>query len=94
MDLTAQNDSVNHSDRQAGADSRTVISEMRGVREYCEEAPVTLIYDRRIGRVLVRAVNECGHNETLIDFVDLIRWMSEGRTARMDGVRGDDFPGN
>lgn len=51
-------------------DERSLPRTLSGVREYTEEYPVELVNHR--GRLCVRAVNEGGNNETLVDVWDVI----------------------
>jgi len=55
-----------------------IIAVMNGVREYAEGRPVELFRDNRNGRIVVRAFNEDGHNETRVDILDLISWLRAG----------------
>jgi hypothetical protein len=64
---------------------------LAGVREYAEGYPVTIhteppYIEPRHGwqgphesRVVIKAVNEGGHNLVLIDLKDLIGWLHENR---------------
>jgi hypothetical protein len=53
--------------------SEQKISEMTGVREYMEGAPVELW--RVGGRLVITAWNECGNNCTHVDLLDAIDWL-------------------
>lgn len=44
-----------------------------GVREYAEGYDVTI--EEYEGRTIVRALNECGCNSTMIDLADLVTWL-------------------
>lgn len=46
---------------------------MEGVREYCEEMDVSLRTTN--GRLVIEARNECGHNSTEVDLLDLLDWL-------------------
>lgn len=49
------------------------------IREYAEEMPVTIGVEEAEGseqRTVVKALNECGHNCTKTDLLDLLRWAS------------------
>ncbi len=53
-----------------------------GVREHTEEYPVELVRRAETdGRLSVRARNEGGNNETLIDLWDLVDWLRLGPEA-------------
>ena len=60
--------------------------EMSGVTEYCEEMPVVLCETRGLypskngaGRLVIKALNECGHNSTEVDLVELLEWIKQNR---------------
>lgn len=61
--------------------------EMGGVREYCEEMPVRLCtHDTPNGkRLVVGALNECGHNGTEVDLLDLIAWVKKNKPELLVG---------
>ena len=63
-----------------------------GVTEYCEEMPVelaettgTYVYGvpdelrPERGRIVIRAMNEGGHNSTEVDLLELIAWLKAHR---------------
>jgi hypothetical protein len=56
----------------------TKICEMEGVREHSERFPVELRRESRTGRLVIRALNEDGHNATDVDLFDLLDWLSRG----------------
>ena len=56
---------------------------MQGVREYGEGFDVELDREASTGRLVIRAKNEGGYNETIVDLRDLIDWVMEHGT---DGV--------
>jgi hypothetical protein len=45
------------------------------IREYAEEMPVKILTDEDNGRLVIQALNECGHNLTLVDLIDVIEWV-------------------
>ena len=50
-----------------------------GVREHTEGYPVELVRQAGTdGRLIIRACNEGGNNETLVDLWDLIDWLRFG----------------
>lgn len=49
--------------------------ELEGVREHGEGFPVELRTDEDSGRIVIRAINEGGHNTTHVDLLDLIEWL-------------------
>lgn len=55
---------------------------LAGVREHSEEYGVELVRDDEIygthGRLCIRAQNEGGNNETLVDLWDVIEWLRFG----------------
>lgn len=60
--------------------------EMRGVTEYGDELPVFLVETlgtypdlKGVGRVVVKAYNEAGHNSTEVDVRQLIMWLRANR---------------
>lgn len=58
-------------------------TEMLGVREYAEGYPVHVLHETPLGldepREMIEAINEGGHNSTLIDLLDLVAWLKERR---------------
>jgi len=64
---------------QAGAQINVKISAIPKVREWIEEMPVELWFNRE-GRVVLKAFNECGYNCTEIDVFDLLDWFDEKGT--------------
>lgn len=50
---------------------------LTGVREYCEEYPVTLRVNS--GRLVIVATNEGGHNSTEVDLRDLLNWLAKNK---------------
>ena len=56
--------------------------QMAGVREHSERYPVELIDESESGRLVIRAKNEGGNNETLIDLWDTIEWLRLGPPER------------
>lgn len=54
-----------------------LICRMDGVREYAEGFPVELVLDGETRRLAIRALNEGGHNVTLIDVFDLLGWLGK-----------------
>jgi hypothetical protein len=59
------------------------ITEMNGVREHSEGAPVELWRDNETGRLVIRAYNECRNNSTQVDLWDLLDWLSVGPARRV-----------
>ncbi len=61
---------------------------MDGVREYAENMDVELVTDERESgdpdRLLVYALNEGGHNCTLVDLLDLLKWVKTNRPELWD----------
>ncbi len=58
------------------------IAVMDGVREYSEKFPVELRIDDESRRLVIRAINEAGHNCVDIDLCDLLGWLRTGEAAR------------
>lgn len=52
---------------------------MAGVREYSADYPVELREDEDNGRLVIRAINEGGHNVTHVDLLDLLAWLRSRR---------------
>jgi hypothetical protein len=52
------------------------ITDLEGVREYCEGEPVELWFSER-GRIVIRAYNEARFQGTDVDLLDLIEWISQ-----------------
>ena len=52
------------------------IAVLETVRELTEGEPLEIW--SRSGRIVVRAFNECGHNYTEIDLMDLLGWARNG----------------
>ena len=59
---------------------------MEGVREHSKGGPVQLLYNKESGRWIIRAENEGGHNETQVDFLDLVGWLY--KTGAMKALTG------
>jgi hypothetical protein len=57
----------------------TKLSDMPGVREYGDGAPVELGRDGDTGRLVVVAYNEGGHNCTSVDLGDLLAFLASKR---------------
>ncbi len=53
--------------------------EMAGVREYGEGFPPWIEWDEGKERWTLNASNECGHNSTSIDLIDLLRWLKDNQ---------------
>ena len=51
---------------------------LEGVNEYCEGMPVELA-ETSLGRLVIRAKNECGYNGTDVDLLELIAWLKKNR---------------
>lgn len=52
---------------------------MEGVREYGEEMPVELSTSAGSDRPTLVAHNECGHNCTAVDLMDVLVWVRRNR---------------
>jgi hypothetical protein len=50
--------------------------QMVGVKELTESFPVELVFEQ--GHIAIRARNEAGNNETIVDLWSLIDWMRFG----------------
>lgn len=49
---------------------------LTGVKEYVEGLDVELVSGPLTGgRLAIRALNECGNNETIVDLWDLVDWL-------------------
>lgn len=49
---------------------------LTGVKEYAEGLDVELVRSPLTdGRLAIRALNECGNNETIVDLWDLVDWL-------------------
>ena len=57
--------------------SETKIATLEGVREHNEHEPVEL-WLSPLGRVVIRAYNECRNNITDVDLADLLDWLRSG----------------
>jgi hypothetical protein len=71
--------------------------QMLGVREYAEGMMVELdISDtdsQQAGRLVIRAKNECGHNCTEVDLLDLLNWIQANRQDLLpSNARGEAPP--
>ena len=51
---------------------------MLGVREHTEGYPVSLVQDPTNNRLSIRAVNEGGNNETVVDLWELLEYLRLG----------------
>ena len=72
-------------DGQVGAIVETKVASLPNVREWVEGLPVE-VWVNRAGRLVLRALNEDGHNSTEIDVSDLIAWFrQEDGNFRADG---------
>lgn len=58
----------------------TKIAVLSGVREHTEGVPVEL-WVNSLGRIVIRAYNECGNNITDVDLMDLLDWTRTSGTA-------------
>jgi hypothetical protein len=74
----------------AGAPEIEVVLTMTGVREYSEGFPVELRRDGDSGRLVVRAINEGGHNVTHVDVLDLLNWFRARYPQLLVGGDGDE----
>jgi len=50
-----------------------------GVTEYCEEMAVSITETPDAERLVVRALNEGGHNSTEVDLLQLIAWLKTNK---------------
>lgn len=55
---------------------------MEGVKEYGENYPVVLT--KSDGRMVIRAINEGGHNATEVDFEQLIQWLKINMPEKLE----------
>lgn len=63
-------------DGQVGAIVETKVASLPNVREWAEGLPVE-VWVNRAGRLVLKALNEDGHNTTEIDVFDLIDWFDK-----------------
>jgi len=56
---------------------------LTGVKEYVEGLDVELVSGPQTGgRLAIRALNECGNNETIVDLWDLVDWLRRNELLR------------
>lgn len=56
---------------------------LHGVREYAEGMDVQLREEN--GRLVVHALNEAGHNCTMVDLLELTAWLKANRPELLNG---------
>lgn len=61
--------------RQAGVLVEVKVASLPNVREWCEGLPVE-VWINRAGRLVLRALNEDGHNSTDVDVFDFMAWLN------------------
>ena len=63
----------------------TKLCDLVGVREYGEGLfPVELWRTGPLGRLIIRAYNECGNNYTDVDLLDILKWLEKGPAPRIE----------
>lgn len=68
---------------------------LHGVREYCENYPVELVRNEQTnGRPGIRALNEGGNNEVLIDLFDLLEWLQRELPGTIEAASPTDPAGD
>lgn len=60
-----------------------------GIREYAENMEVT-IGEIENGRLIIKALNEGGHNCTYVDLLDVIAWVKVNRPELLGLKETDD----
>jgi hypothetical protein len=60
---------------------------MKGVREYAEKMDVELQYVN--DRYVIYAMNECGHNCTMVDLLDVLEWVHKTLPTMIPKEKGE-----